>query len=38
MTELLEQLKKTDRKDNVPKGYNLDDLDNPDKIINYGTS
>ncbi|KAL9968126.1 hypothetical protein ACROYT_G026459 [Oculina patagonica] len=38
VTEFLEQMKKTDRREDVPRGYSLEDLENPDKSIHYEKS
>ena len=38
VTEFLEQMKKTDRREDVPRGYALEDLENPDKNIHYEKS
>jgi len=38
VTEFLEQMKKTDRREDVPRGYALEDLENPDKSIHYEKS
>ena len=38
VTEFLEQMKKTDRNEDVPRGYELEDLENPEKKIHYGKS
>lgn len=38
VTEFLEQMKKTDRREDVPRGYSLEDLEDPDKSIHYEKS
>ena len=38
VTEFLEQMKKTNRREDVPRGYLLEDLDNQEKSIHYEKS
>ena len=38
VTEFLEQMKKTNRREDVPRGYALEDLEDPDKSIHYEKS
>lgn len=38
VTEFLEQMKKTDHKEDIPRGYVLEDLEDHDKNIHYEKS
>ena len=38
VTEFLEQMKKTNRREDVPRGYALEDLENHEKSIHYEKS
>ena len=38
VTEFLEQMKKTDHKEDIPRGYVLEDLEDHDKHIHYEKS
>lgn len=38
VTEFLEQMKKTDHKEDIPRGYVLEDLEDHDKNIHYERS
>ena len=38
VTEFLEQMKKTDHREDIPRGYILEDLEDRDKNIHYEKS